>query len=116
MRKACDEEVSLLNQVGFSVTRWFSRKKTLINLNPYGPVFAWVILKPYLSQRRRDTGRYWARPMFVLMLECVGVVRKELKARKDTNHLRLRAKDERFDLIISADEIEHIESDLKLFL
>jgi len=54
--------------------------------------------------------------MFVLMLECVGVVRKELKARKDTNHLRLRAKDERFDLIISADEIEHIESDLKLFL
>jgi len=75
-RQICDQQISLLNEMGFTATRWFSRGDTLVKLNPYGPIFLWITVGAYMTERRNDTGRYWARHMFKMLLKCVKLVEK----------------------------------------
>ncbi len=67
----CDSEVALFNEIGFMISPWLARKKALVEIFPHAPVYIWMILRPYVLQRRTDTGPYFACFYFTFTKRCL---------------------------------------------
>ncbi len=84
LKRKCDNEIALFNEIGFMISPWLIRKKPLVEIFPHAPVYIWMIVRPHVLQRRTDTGPYFACFYFNFTKRCLDYVIK----RTDGLHLR----------------------------
>jgi hypothetical protein len=107
LKRKCDNEIALFNEIGFMISPWIARKKALVDIFPHAPVYIWLILRPYVLQRRDDTGPYFARHYFHFTERCLGFVIKQGK------ELHLRRTDGSEGYKISLDELREMQKELR---
>ena len=84
LKLCCDRQIAIFNDLGITIEEWFSRKKPLVRVFPHAALHMWLILNPYILERRADSGDWFARPLLKFTLRCVKFVLK------DCHSLRLR--------------------------
>ena len=72
LKRQCDSQIEMLNDLGLIIgsgLRW--SEDFYVEIFPHAAVYMWVILEPYLKQRRDDAGPLFAKPMLTFMKKCV---------------------------------------------
>lgn len=77
LKTSCDRQIALFNDLGITVGSWYSQSGPLVEIFPHAAIYIWIILHPYIIQRRKDTGKWLAEPLLKFALECVAFVLKE---------------------------------------
>jgi hypothetical protein len=60
LRNKCELEISLLTKIGNRLPLLPRQRRRVVSWFPHSVVFLWEILEPYVFERRRATGGYWA--------------------------------------------------------
>jgi hypothetical protein len=107
LKKMCDNEIALFNEIGFMISPWLTRKKPLVEIFPHAPVYIWLIVRPYVLQRRTDTGPYFACFYFNFTKRCLDYVIKR------TNGLHLRRPDGSDGCRISKAELLRMREEIR---
>ena len=55
LKTSCDRQIVLFNDLGITVGVWYSQSEPLVEIFPHAAIFIWIILHPYIIQRRKDT-------------------------------------------------------------
>lgn len=113
IRDACDSQVRLLNDMGFTATRGLGRRH-FIELFPHGPIFLWLIAGPYVEERREDTGPWYARHMLVFAERSVKYVKGYME--KSGKPLVLRSKDSTIWIEIKLADLKQMHTELKALI
>jgi hypothetical protein len=74
LKQRCDRQIALFNDLGVTISSWYSQRQPLVELFPHAAVYIWIILGPYIIQRRRDTGEWLAKPLLRFTLECASFI------------------------------------------
>jgi hypothetical protein len=75
LKRQCDSQIEMFNDLGLIIgTPLGWRKNFYVKIFPHAAVYFWVILRPYILQRREDAGPLFAKPMLTFMKECVIVL------------------------------------------
>jgi hypothetical protein len=107
LKKKCDNEIALFNEIGFMISPWLTRKKPLVEIFPHAPVYVWMIVRPYVLQRRTDTGPYFACFYFNFTKRCLNYVIKH------TDGLHLRRPDGSDGCRISKTELLKMREEIR---
>lgn len=107
LKKKCDNEIALFNEIGFMIRPRLTQKKQLVEIFPHAPVYIWMILRPYVLQRRTDTGPYFACFYFNFTKRCLDFVIKR------TNGLHLRRPDGSDGCRISRAELLRMREEIR---
>jgi hypothetical protein len=108
LKTSCDRQIALFNDLGITVGAWYSQSETLVEIFPHAAIFIWIILHPYIIQRRKDTGKWLAKPLLEFTLKCVTFVLKENGERG----LHLRQANGQDGLTISREDLLKVERQL----
>jgi len=107
IRKACDSQVRLINELGFTATRTLASKKDFVALFPHGPIFLWLLAGPYIEEREGDTGPWYARHLLVFTLHCIRYIRKHRSS------LALRSFDGSVRIPVSSKTVDLMEDEIR---
>jgi hypothetical protein len=110
LKRACDNQVGLFNELGFTIGRLFSRKRKMVELFTHAAINMWVILSPYILRRREDTGPWFAKNLLLFTLRCVRFVQKSGRPLYIRNTSGARAVE------IGVQDLENIHGELKRLL
>jgi hypothetical protein len=69
LKKRCDRQIALFNNLGITVGEWYSRSAPLVKIFPHAAIYIWIVLHPYIIQRREDTGDWLAKPLLEFTLK-----------------------------------------------
>jgi hypothetical protein len=108
LKTSCDRQIALFNDLGVTVGAWYSQSGPLVEVFPHAAIYIWIILHPYIIQRRKDTGKWLAKPLLKFTMECVAFVLKE----NGDRGLHLRNLDGTDGLNISRDDLLNVEKQL----
>ncbi len=65
LREKCDRQIVLFNRLGHLLTprpiSWVVRNESIFQWFPQSVALLWLILRPYIAERRRRAGKWWAR-------------------------------------------------------
>lgn len=106
-KRQCDRQIELFNGLGLIISPWFTRKKTYVRIFPHAAIYMWIILRPYITQRRMDAGTFFAEPMLKFMLACAEFLIKENRP------LRIRHPQGADELTISVAHLQLVRQQLK---
>ncbi len=108
LRDACHKNIRLVSRMGSRLPRiWWMRKTPL---DWHVPVMLWMILGPYVKERRKETSASYAQSF----LEYAYVSSKRLlKQNRDTWVLRDPDRSRKRDVGISRDELIKLQADIK---
>jgi hypothetical protein len=76
LKLRCDRQIALFNNLGITIAKWYAQKQQLVEVFPHAAIYMWIILNPYIIQRRSDTGPWLARPLLTFTQRCVTFVLK----------------------------------------
>ncbi len=75
LRTSCDRQLVLFNKLGYLLTpppiSWFVSNESLLQWFPQSVAILWLILTPYIQERRRRFGKWWAKQFSRLTAESV---------------------------------------------
>ena len=112
LKLACDRQIALFNSLGITTGQWYSLSKPLVRVFPHAAIYMWVILHPYIVQRREDTGNWLAEPLLRFTLKCVVFV---LQQNRDRG-LHLRQANGGPGVVLSRDDLVTIQKQLAQLL
>lgn len=113
LKDKCDRQIAHFNALGIGIDHWLAQKKKIVGIFPHAAVLVWLILGPYIKQRRQDSGSWFATPLLQFALASVIYV---------TEHnpkgapLRLRKPDGSVGFELSPARIRQIKTDLEVAL
>lgn len=65
LRKKCDRQIVLFTRLGHLLTprlfSWIVSNESILGWFPQSAAILWLILRPYIQERRRRSGRWWAK-------------------------------------------------------
>ena len=108
LKLRCDRQIALFNDLGITIAKWYAQKQQLVEVFPHAAIYMWIILNPYIIQRRSDTGPWLAQPLLTFTQRCVAFV---LKTNLDRG-LHLRRTDGADGLSVSRDHLVKIQRQL----
>ena len=108
LKKRCDRQIALFNNLGITVGEWYSWSAPLVKIFPHAAIYIWIVLHPYIIQRRQDTGDWLAKPLLQFTLKCVTFVLSQSYDRG----LHLRPGDGHDGLRISRTDLKKVEKQL----
>jgi hypothetical protein len=107
LRQCCDQQISLFNELGFVYRgRFIVFESGLVEILPHAAIYIFIILKPYLLQRRADAGEWFAQPLIRFTRRSVGYVLAY------DHELCLKPNNESEGLTISVQELEALKAEL----
>jgi len=66
LRGKCDRQLVLFSKLGHLLNprpiSWVMRNKSVLQWFPQSVVILWLILAPYICERRKRAGKWWAKP------------------------------------------------------
>ena len=108
LKEMCDGQISLFNELGRAIGRWYSPKKPFVEVFPHAAIYLWIILRPYIVQRQDDTGEWLATPLISFTLKSVTYVLDKNPERG----LHLRHADGKEGIHISRTYLADVEKNL----
>lgn len=116
LKRKCDKQIAHFNALGIAIDHWFIRgtqERRIVQIFPHAPVLLWVILGPYIKQRRLDSGSWFATPLLKFTLASATFV---IENNTKGTPLRVRDSDGRVRLELSPAQIRQIKADLEIAL
>lgn len=107
LKRHCDRQIELFNGLGVIISPWLTRTETYVRIFPHAAIYIWIILRPYITQRRRDAGRFFAEPMLKFALACAEFLIKENRP------LHLRKPQGADGLTVSIADLELVHEQLR---
>lgn len=75
LRDKCDRQIVLFSKLGELLTpkpiSWVISNKSVLQWFPHSVVILWVILNPYIQERRKNLGEWWAKSFSDFTGACV---------------------------------------------
>jgi hypothetical protein len=116
LRVAVMNTLSMFNELGFEVTRWFSQwrsgrsRRGLVAFFPHSPVCFWYMTGLWIQERRKLTGPWFAQNALIFIKRSVEYV---LRYRKDIS-MSLPGEDQ--PIIITHEELRKMKADLSAMI
>lgn len=77
LKRRCEEHIVPFSRLG-QIRRYSLFFKTdYLELFPHTVVLFWIMLEPYITVRRRLTGKWWATDFMKLTFDCLGFLLKD---------------------------------------
>jgi hypothetical protein len=109
IRESCEEQLSLFGRLGQIYRRAWINKQDYVKLFPQAVVMYWMMLEPYIADRRALTGEWWASDFETLTSACL-----EFLLRNPRASLTMHGLDrETENLIVHGDELRSLQQRLK---
>lgn len=110
IKKACDGQILLFDTLGGLARNTVFHRNQFISVFPHSVIAFWVMLQPYIEERERRTGPWWAQNFREFTVKCIGFILKQKEPRVRI-HNASRAESE--DLIIDARELQSLRSKIR---
>jgi hypothetical protein len=110
LKTSCERQIVLFNRLGQISRRALFYKNDYLKLFPHAVVLFWIMLGPYIAERRAMTGNWWASDFEELTRECLKFLFKA-----DANaHLTLydRNRERGEDLTIPTTQLRDLQAEL----
>jgi hypothetical protein len=112
LKGKCDRQIAHFNALGIGIDHWLAPKRKIVGIFPHAAVMVWLILGPYIKQRREDSGSWFATPLLKFTLASVEYVSDH----NPKGSLRVRHPDGSFGLELTPAKIRQIKTDLEIAL
>jgi hypothetical protein len=112
LKGKCDQQIAHFNALGIGIDQWLAQKDKIVEIFPHAAVMVWLILGPYIKQRREDSGSWFATPLLKFALASVRYVIRQ----NPRGSLRMRHPDGSFGLELTPANILQIKTDLEVAL
>jgi hypothetical protein len=113
LRTKCDRQIVFFNRLGHLLTprliSWIVSNEPILQWFPQSVVILWLILRPYIQERRRRAGRWWARQFEQFVLASVSFLLRNGEGTLEMYHPQRRD----LKLDISKQELRSILGQLK---
>jgi hypothetical protein len=113
LKDKCDRQVAHFNALGIGIDHRLAQKQKIVGIFPHAAVLVWLILGPYIKQRRQDSGSWFATPLLKFTLASVIYV---IEHNPKGSPLRVRRPDGRVGLELTPVKIRQIKTDLEIAL
>jgi hypothetical protein len=110
IKKACDRQILLFETLGGLARNTIFHRKQFISVFPHSVIAFWVMLQPYIKERERRTGPWWAQNFREFMVKCIGFI---LEQKEPRVRIHNASRDESEDLIIDASELRLLRSRIR---
>jgi hypothetical protein len=110
-RANCGDQVAHLNQVA---VLFGSRtaNDALIEYFPHTVTITWIMLIPYILERKADQGHYWAAPLDRFALDCLDFILQDPEAHLSIFSNTHAPGEKRRSIIINNDSLKEVRRDL----
>jgi hypothetical protein len=113
LRTECDKQMVLFNRLGHLLTprpiSWIVSNDSILQWFPQSAVLLWLILSPYIDERRKRAGPWWAKQFEEFVLASVNFLLCNGAAPLEMYHPRKR--DVRLD--VGKEELREMQRKLK---
>lgn len=112
LKTSCERQIVLFNRLGQISRRAWFYKRDYVKLFPHAVVIFWIMLKPYIVNRRGMTGDWWGSDFEQLTKRCLEFLFDE----NPNAHLSLydHNRERKKDLIIPTSHLRELQVELSL--
>lgn len=110
LKRSCEHQIVLFNRLGQISRRAWFYKRDYVKLFPHAVVLFWIMIRPYIVERRAMTGDWWASDFQQLTKQCL----KFLFDDNPNAQLSLydRDRQRKKDLIIPTSHLRELQDEL----
>jgi hypothetical protein len=110
LKSRCERQIVLFNRLGQISRRASFYKRDYVKLFPHAVVLFWIMIRPYILERRAMTGDWWASDFQQLTKQCLEFLFDE----NPNAHLSLydRNRERKEDLIIPTSHLRKLQDEL----
>jgi hypothetical protein len=110
LKKSCERQIVLFNRLGQIRRHAWLFKDDYVKLFPHAVVLFWIMVEPYIEERRAMTGGWWGRDFEQLTRKCLRFLLKDTDARL---YLYDEDRSRKKDLEIPTNELRRLEKKLR---
>ena len=111
LKNRCERQIVLFNRLGQIRSRAWLHRRDYVKLFPHAVVLFWIMIRPYIVERRGMTGDWWASDFQRLTERCI----EFLFDGNPNAHLTLydSNRERKKDLIIPTSRLRELQDELK---
>jgi hypothetical protein len=110
IKNACDRQILLFETLGGLARNTVFHREQFVSVFPHSVIAFWVMLQPYIEERKRRTGPWWAQNFRKFTVKCIKFI---LEQKEPRVRIHNASRDESEDLIIDARELRLLRSKIR---